>query len=233
MLNNNMYFTGLEIFVYTIVVILGRNGGGGKHFNSILQRDTYNTRRSEHLNGKGGIPWEMKNAAHFYFRPPSPITSCIRQHIDRRIDCIAFASLWVCDRHLRMLYILISCLLRLKWVDDLLYLCCPSFGFHNSEPYNAMRRNIRWNGFYHDSVFCIVPPSGSSLIMSWMMEQRVGETVVVLVSNIIRQFSSLNYIINEKFKSESWIAVHFDFVPSFWFQMFWTCTSTEQDYSTT
>ena len=38
MLNNNMYFTGLEIFVYTIVIILGRNGG--QNFNSILQRDT-------------------------------------------------------------------------------------------------------------------------------------------------------------------------------------------------
>ena len=37
------------------------------------------------------MPWEMKYAAHFYFRPPSLIT-CIR-HIDRRIDCIAFASL--------------------------------------------------------------------------------------------------------------------------------------------
>ena len=79
----------------------------------------------------------------------------------------------VCDRHLRMLYILISCLLRLKWVYHILYLCCPSFGFHNSEPYNAMRRNIRLNGFATMTVFsvsCLQVGRAWSCLEWWIKE---------------------------------------------------------------
>ena len=75
---------------------------------------------------------------HFDFGPSSLTTVLIEELITQRLR--------VCDRHLpvRMLYILISCFLRVKGVYHILYLCCPSFGFHNSEPYNAtMRRNIR------------------------------------------------------------------------------------------